>query len=557
VDWSESGHSDESLQQRIEETLPKLFERLNSEAGNLECSVNLAGNRLRGPQPIATLLRKLREAKVQVVTLRLHKNQLTDEAMQSVVEHIRQTSQDRRPLLELHLSDNRLTEVGVRKLVEAAHKCRFYFTANSTSDRRCRALWLRCENQRPPLVDPHGLLDKLHSEGLTVCLLPSKEYQPQSGKGRSAQMEAPVHMHHAFAPRSDLRMSQDKGGKSGGKGDWWGGSEGKGKNGDKGSGGKGKGYGQKSGSAENGDGGKAKPIPNYEDHRGKGKAIAESWRNAENYKTRNTPLKLEESGDWKDDHEDDWDDGVMGDYSERIEPRRFELGGARALPLQSTGAHRDRSDQRPNGGFGGSMSSPGQGQQQGFSSGCGGGGMPSVWENAAGVWLNSAAESVRWKVQSCKKLGLLQRSMNPTSVLESEWQAMASLGARSLAQACTQRSSVVVGSFLEEAGVYELGASIAGEPCLAYVFRVLRLAPLFTMSAVCDESNESQCASMLVSVYGELVDAPLSGESNAKENARKVAEWALLDFIFLVGTSRMTSAGLMTMGNVRGGADRF
>merc|ERR1711974_228258 len=94
-----------------------------------------------------------------------------------------------------------------------------------------------------------------------------------------------------------------------------------------------------------------------------------------------------------------------------------------------------------------------------------------------------------------------------------------------------------------EAGVYEMSTTCAGEYSLAVVFRQLRIGPLFSLGPLQDEENDSQCASCLAAVYGELVDAPLSGESTHKENARKVAEWALLDFIFLMGAGRLMSIG--------------
>jgi len=157
-------------------------------------------------------------------------------------------------------------------------------------------------------------------------------------------------------------------------------------------------------------------------------------------------------------------------------------------------------------------------------------------------------DSVRWKLQVCTKLSMLARSLNPLSVMEHEWHAIASLGSRSIAQACSQRASVVVGSFVEEAAIYHLSVACAGESALAFAFRRLRLASFFAPGSIQDEQNDAQCASCLAAVYGELVDAPVTGESTNKENARKVAEWAMLDFIFLMGLSRLTSAGLMNMG---------
>lgn len=566
LDWSEQGYSDDIIIQRIEEHLPKLFERLQCPEGKGECSINLAGNRLRGAEPIAKLLRKLREAKVQVITLRLHKNQLSDDAMDAVVEHIKKSTRDHRPLLELHLSDNRLTEVAVRRLVEAAHGCKYYFAANSTPERRCRALWLRCENQRPPLSDPHGLLDRLALDGLSVCLLPSKEFQPTSGKGRSAQMDAPVHMHHAFAPRAEHRMDKDgwgKEGKDNGKGggkpppvrEWW---DGKGPGKDGAPGGKGKGAAPPKGSgAENGCA-KSKAFPNYEDHKGKGKAILESWRNLGNYRKRDDEQVEPE---WKDWRSKDWEDGDLGE-SRRHPPtsdgpvrsqasssrsasawattHRSEAGSSGAYPAQPSGPpypHRQKA----------SLPSYPIGHGQGAGQPSTGVQSNSMWESMSLMWLTGAVRCVQWRLKKVKDLGLLSKSTNPSSS-EEEWLKLAKLGSQCIAQHCTQRASVVAGSFVEEGAVYELGSTCAAEYNLAVCFRHLQMASFFPPETIKDEQNDAQCASLLCSLYGEILDAPEAGESNHKVNARKAAEWALLDYVFLTGTSRLISAGLVGMG---------
>jgi len=638
LDWGDAGYSDEALQERLDSHLPKLFDKLKADAGNAECSVNLSANRLRGPDPIANLLRKLREANIQVVTLRLHKNQLGDDAMKAVVEHMQQSSKNGRPLLELHLSDNKLTEVSIQILVEAAHQCRFYFSANTTPERRCRALWLRCENQRPPIADPHGLLERLTADGLNVCLLPSKEFQPPpGGKGRAAQMEAPVHMHHAFAPRSlqslstDAWPSKEKGtgyGKDGGKGgkerDWWsseakgGGKDGggaQGKSGEKGgeksglkgspsysSAGKGPSYSPESGSsrgrgyeeagspqpglakggagrggtsasyssmAGKGSGGspdsgqaKNRTFANFEDQKGKGKSIADAWRNPDNYK------KTRAEEDWYDDEWDDpatdpslqgykggsgmqWGDRAKGKDGKGSPPQDVATPPpaarsawvARHPPVPLGSQVHPQSPQPPPSSQQGGLQSYGVNNNFPNQSP---GGPPAGWDGPAFAWLKGAAEGVRWKVKACKNHGLLTRSLSPNVGNEADWQAVANLGARSIAQQCTQRASVMVGSFVEEAGVYELSSACAGEAGLGLAFRQMRLAPLFPPGTLADEQNDSQCASLLAAIFGELVDAPLAGESTLKENARKVAEWAVLDFIFLMGTTRLTSNGLMS-----------
>lgn len=51
------------------------------------------------------------------------------------------------------------------------------------------------------------------------------------------------------------------------------------------------------------------------------------------------------------------------------------------------------------------------------------------------MWMEGATQSVRWKLNACKKFGLLGRSLKPRSTKESEWQTLAVLGARTIAQA--------------------------------------------------------------------------------------------------------------------------
>jgi len=612
LDWSDSGHSDDALTQRIKEGLPKLFSRLNLAAGNAECSVNLAGNRLRGPDAIAMLLRRMREAKVHVTSMRLHKNQLGDEAMQSIADHMRHSGKDGKPLLELHLSDNRLTEVGVRTLLEAAHKCRYYFSANSTPERRCRALWLRCENQWPPINDPQQLLDELTADGLKVCLLPSKEYVPPvGGRARQTQLEAAVHMHHAFAPKSEHRLStdawsreRDKGssGGKGGKDSSWGSdsrkelvrSDSKDSKGKDGKDGKGKGGGW----ADEGKS-RTRSFAHYEEQKGRGKAIAESWRNVENYanKAKRVTGSEEHGSDWKDwgYDDDEWDSVAQADDPQpRRETQRFELGqrgdsfGAsrggdawesKGMGMRSSSAwasdHRQQAKPPPSPSAGplgglplrakernpGTASSsnyqslPGQDQAAAY-------GNPSeaaptgLWESVGSMWMEGATQGVRWKLEACKKFSLLSRSLKPRSTKDADWQTIATLGARNIAQACNHRASVVVGSFVEDAGLYELSSACAGESNLASVFRQLRLGAFLEQGSLQDEESDAQCASCLAAMFGELIDAPAAGESTRKENARKVAEWALLDFIFLVGAGRLLGPCLTGMVNGSGRGSR-
>lgn len=155
-------------------------------------------------------------------------------------------------------------------------------------------------------------------------------------------------------------------------------------------------------------------------------------------------------------------------------------------------------------------------------------------------WLVSAAAGAYKKIQICKGLDMLKRSLNPAKVPEEEWLRIAERGARGLAQACMQRSSVIVGSCVAMGGLQELNCTCAGQVGLASVFRHLEFFRLLPADFLNDDSDDVKCASIMAAVYGELLEAPVDGESAGRENARTVAEWALLDFIFLLGVTRIS-----------------
>lgn len=539
VDWSDGGYSDQQLIQRVEKCLPELFERLHVEDGSAECSVNLSGNKLRGAAPIASILRSLRENQVQVTTIRLHKNQFTDDAMSALVEHIDRAASDNRPLTELHLSDNRLTEDGIRSLVKAAHRCKAYSKGDAPPPRnggRVRSFWLRTENQQPPVPDPHGVLERLAADGYSVCLLPSKEYQPQGASARKS-LEAPVHMHHAFAPRSELRASPEpawgKGEAGWRKGeatssrDWWA-EGGKGKDGKDGKGkgyapAKGKGY-EKGSSYEKG--GKGKDW----DWDGQGQGQGQDWDR------------------WGYDWDDDGDDDYGGRSRRRGEDSPTGRGGGKGGPADHASRaamiarERERLGGRPIPRDPASAGSPprryGQGDPQAVQN-------PFQLSpySSGSVWLLQACDSVRLKVKACKQMGVLRTSLNPTTAPEEDWRRLSRIGLQCITRTCAQRASVFVGSFLEEGGLHELSYACSCEASLAFAFRQLRLVAFFPIEVIQDEWNDSQCASLFAAVFGEIVDLP-GGESNAIVNARTVAEWALLDFLFFLASSQVVVANL-------------
>merc|ERR1711971_1003762 len=163
-----------------------------------------------------------------------------------------------------------------------------------------------------------------------------------------------------------------------------------------------------------------------------------------------------------------------------------------------------------------------------------------IGDIAGSPWLQSASTQVYKKVKDCQKLDMLKRSLNPGKVDDLEYQRVALLGAQGMAAACLQRSSVVVGSFVPLEQLQEINCACAGQVGLAAVFRHLQLHQIVSPSVVQDDRDDHKCASIVCAIYGDIIDAPMEGESAARENARRVADWALLDFIFLLGITRLS-----------------
>jgi len=137
---------------------------------------------------------------------------------------------------------------------------------------------------------------------------------------------------------------------------------------------------------------------------------------------------------------------------------------------------------------------------------------------------------------------MLKRSLNPSTIPDTDWIRLAQIGAAGFTQQCGERGSVFVGSFAEdEALLHEMVLACTGEAALAVAFRCLDLGRFFPAGTIHDPHVDGQCASLISAIFGELLDAPMVGESQVRCNSRKVAEWALLDAVFLLGSSRLVS----------------
>eukprot|EP00931_Biecheleriopsis_adriatica_P053126 TRINITY_DN3104_c0_g1_i1.p1 TRINITY_DN3104_c0_g1~~TRINITY_DN3104_c0_g1_i1.p1 ORF type:complete len:704 (+),score=150.59 TRINITY_DN3104_c0_g1_i1:66-2177(+) len=185
VQWAGAQLTDEDLENFVQNRLDFLLNELPEGQAAVECSVDFSDNMLSQPAPMALLLSRLREAPLHVTTLRLYKNHLGDIVATVLAEHIREAAKKGRPLMQLHLSSNSLTESGVQFLVEAAHRSGGYprpvsagkLKSLGPSDSGRRALWLRTENQDPPLENPSGLVRRLQTLGCPVCILESRDQQ--------------------------------------------------------------------------------------------------------------------------------------------------------------------------------------------------------------------------------------------------------------------------------------------------------------------------------------------------------------------------------------------
>lgn len=583
LDWSDSSLTDELLQERIDCDLDSELSRLRPPEGAAECAVNLASNDLSGRRPLGALLRRFREAEVRVTCLRLHRNHLQDEALGALIEHFEAVAEGGQVLAELHLSDNHLSEAGIHDLIRAAFRCH--------ERRRGRALWLRAENQRPPIANPKGVLDSLAADGMSVCLLPSKEFQvPGQGKP-----EAPVHLHHAFVPKTDQRWNagvwmKGKGSLVGGtfnasasgsassstnpaanQKDWRaptqqaakqerGGNNGKGRwpavppysapqQGGKG------GYDKGGKQSRPPDGRAAAALEGrWRPPTGRGPAAGgeRGWRGQEDWEERDESSPQDASAweDWPEDEALDRDRrrGGVEDHLQGYGPTVGREHRRRSGPEQWLCSQLGMDD------FGGAagLHQPSPAWQLGAAH-------PSASSGGHGyTWLDRAAENVRCKINACKNLGMLNRSLNPAAASDHEWMRIAHLGSHYLSRQCYARASIFAGSFVEDDGLQEILVSCVGEVGLAAAFRELRLSRLFTSAQVHDEQDDNQCASLVAAICGDLLDVPQHGESDMRWNARKTAEWALLDVVFLLGNARLVGVGFaaphipLVMGGVGG-----
>jgi len=387
---------------------------------------------------------------VRISTLRLHKNHLGDDAMEAIAEHITNAAEDGQPLMELHLSNNQISEVGIATLIKAAQQSGAYVgkrdkRPDGREDHRHAALWLRTENQRPAISDPQGFLDRLDDEGFTVCLLPSKEWTPPAGKGKGSLLrpDASVHMHHSFV-RRDRKVNdewEDREDKNNGKG-----KSNHGKAGQEDWGiatserNKGKGGGKAESHDDFGKGGKAGKGDKGYNFEGKGRSNSKGWRNmweAEQWAQDHSAWGAWGSrgyGDmWNDWEDEDYDEDVPQyrsrqqessrkgryDQSENWEKAEPDRKGRRSKDWEQDGedpSSRHSYDDRN--GSPSRKSNQWYKQEQDTGSSMQGSFGGDV---VSSPWLLTAAADVYKKIKACQALEVLKRSLSPGKVAEPEW----------------------------------------------------------------------------------------------------------------------------------------
>ena len=192
------GMDDADLEELAPEMDRILAQLPGSAAGTVECTVDLAGNHLHQAGTLSKMLQSLRETSLHVTVLRLYKNRYDDSVAVPLAEHIRAAATQGRPLMQLHLSNNSLTEAGMRLLIEAAHHSKGYPRSMGCAklkslgqDSGRRVLWLRVENQDPPIARPRDFLESCSAVGLPVCIL-------TEGSGQKPPADAVVQMHEYF-----------------------------------------------------------------------------------------------------------------------------------------------------------------------------------------------------------------------------------------------------------------------------------------------------------------------------------------------------------------------
>eukprot|EP00747_Dinoflagellata_sp_TGD_P061171 gnl/TRDRNA2_/TRDRNA2_152396_c0_seq10.p1 gnl/TRDRNA2_/TRDRNA2_152396_c0~~gnl/TRDRNA2_/TRDRNA2_152396_c0_seq10.p1 ORF type:complete len:609 (-),score=138.64 gnl/TRDRNA2_/TRDRNA2_152396_c0_seq10:365-2191(-) len=544
VEWSDADLTDTTLEQFVAIRLSLLLGKLPKSGKPVECCVNLSGNQLRRPEPIAQLLAKLREANVHLTALRLHKNNLTDEVAEVLAEHICEAATQTRPLMQLHLSDNELTHRGVGALIEATHDCEAYprpenagpLRSLGAADSRRRALWLRCEMQRPPVYDPAGLLQLCESGGYPVCVLKSKEERPPP--------TAVVQMPYSFAHPPE--------------------SKGKGKDADSFPKGKGRGKteaGERDGQQNRKDGvEKGKTL----EARDKGKGNTKGVTGAAVGSTAGESMawlkdQRQQGGRAGEEFEAAWKrwctEHRLNEMTKSMRVESIaefrqswgagEANAAAAGPSTSSAACASTKqetcdeDAAPENSTvsaaevsGGNDSSDSEEMLVGSAQAA----ELEVKDSeptSGDSWLNRAASTVRRKIEVAK----LETALRPERTAGSEWQRLVRTGFQAMEHGVSQRARLAAGSFLDEEGITELVEECSGRFAMAAAYRSLHLGPLLAGGG--SDGDHWQCTGALPAILGELLGEQGNDGAGVGDDANAIAARAIQDFVFLSSFARL------------------
>lgn len=533
VEWSDCDLEDEALLTFVNERLSTLLSKLPNTG--TEITVNLSGNCLSGAEPLRKLLRCLREAGVHVTVLRLHKNRFTDEAAAALAEHIIGAVAAKKPLMQLHLSNNALTEVGIRQLIEATYMSHGYPRPNAAPplpslgcDCNRRALWLRTEQQQPPMQDPRGFLRQLANEGLDVVFFNSNDarFPP----------ETVVHMHPSFLgnmPKGKDAAGWYHDGKGGfkGKGPL---GEPKGKRFEAKGEGKGYTYGKRVDHADgvNGKGRHTGPRDEMDDHnwlrlmRDQHPGCEALWRQwCKTKLTQAMPkeLRLKSVSEFVDYYR-------RGDGVAELEAAIFDVavseddfvrgwgadGGPQAPPAASPTATTQGSSRTP--GF------PNSSVQCAAP--------PGISDTGPGwrTWLLRNSTLLP-QLRKAAAAGALFKSLQPATDARSEYQRLVYVGNQALRQGCGRKAFDVGASFLGEEALRELSEAALSRATLNSIAQDLNLRQFLDFS--CEHVEDS---AVFLALFGELQERP-PGESEGISAAKQSAAKALLDYAFMAGIS--------------------
>ncbi|CAD7952846.1 unnamed protein product [Amoebophrya sp. A25] len=128
------------------------------------CMVDLSEN-IIGPQGLDKLLTVLRDHKVPCNTLKVYRNCLDDTIVDTLVEYF-YTQPQGNAIQAIHMSHNRITANGCKRLLTAAAKCTHY--PRMAGENQLFPLWLRLESNA---IENPAHIVKVEMKDAKICLM--------------------------------------------------------------------------------------------------------------------------------------------------------------------------------------------------------------------------------------------------------------------------------------------------------------------------------------------------------------------------------------------------